>query len=185
MKLSLLMILCLILVSDILRLPLLGSSRAADGKQMVQRYKDKLRIIDHSTDYTGDVDQEGERVTTLHEVNMIRARDCINDQDPNSYKGCCRRPFIVDLDLVGFETIIYPRSYHAYYCSGDCSNQEFVGQSNSLYSNFMSRLGDNRPNSSCCVPVSYSGIEVLHVVDEITKTEVLPGMQVPTCACMY
>ena len=44
----------------------------------------------------------------------------LNCDDGSAERRCCRYPLVVDFDRFGWDWVIVPRRYSAFYCSGEC-----------------------------------------------------------------
>ena len=47
-------------------------------------------------------------------------RVCSEEYDPDVTQ-CCMWPLTIDFDEFGWEWVLFPRTYDANFCSGDCS----------------------------------------------------------------
>ncbi|XP_018495103.1 growth/differentiation factor 8-like [Galendromus occidentalis] len=91
----------------------------------------------------------------------------INCEHVRPYKECCRYKFEVNFLDYGWEWIIAPRQYEAYYCYGECRE--------------MAR----KKYQPCCTPKSLRSINMLYMTDEKTIHHGnLPGMVVDICSCL-
>ena len=95
---------------------------------------------------------------------------------------CCRYPLIIDFDEFGWEWILQPRQYAAFYCAGECS---FAFYPNSAHSQLV-MLQKNRdlPGGPCCTPVKMQRMSMIYYDDAmVIKQRVLDDMIVESCGC--
>lgn len=119
-------------------------------------------------------------------VNIIDKRKTRKKRSPDPKcteedrdQHCCRYPLMIDFDEFGWEFIIAPRQYHAYYCAGDCPTiykqhhaHTFIAQMSSA------AIGP------CCSPREYGNISMLYFdPDYNIRFSNLPGMVVNKCGC--
>jgi growth differentiation factor 8/11 len=122
--------------------------------------------------------------------------DC---DEHSSEKRCCRYPLVVDFDLFGWNWVIVPRRYSAYYCAGECS---FVYHQQNPHPHLVhqqlqsSRASGQRTGGGgsstavaatggpCCSPRRVSSISMLYYDENMNIVYGrLPGMVVEQCGC--
>lgn len=95
---------------------------------------------------------------------------------------CCRYQLEVDFESFGWDWVIAPKRYQAYYCSGDCP---FIFMVKYLHTH-VSQQAPVRKGSSgpCCSPSKMSPISMLYF-DETYSIVLgtLPSMIVDKCGC--
>ena len=99
---------------------------------------------------------------------------------------CCRQSMPVDLrQLKGFEFIMQPDVFDAYYCKGKCHSRDLALNDHSLLQYFM-HLRDSRVKKPCCSPRKYESRDILHL-DEMDSTRLKvtnwKNIIVRECAC--
>jgi len=117
--------------------------------------------------------------------------DC---DDQSSERRCCRYPLVVDFDRFGWDWVIVPRRYSAFYCSGECpflymqmhgsgthvrqQQQQQQQQATAV------RPAAGAGGGPCCSPRRVSSISMLYY-DEYMNIVYgrLPEMVVEQCGC--
>ncbi len=99
---------------------------------------------------------------------------------------CCRQSMPVDLrQLKGFEFIMQPDVFDAYYCKGKCHSRDLALNDHSLLQYFM-HLRDSKVKKPCCSPRKYESRDILHL-DEMDSTRLKvtnwKNIIVRECAC--
>ncbi|XP_078536504.1 growth/differentiation factor 8 [Lissotriton helveticus] len=94
---------------------------------------------------------------------------------------CCRYPLTVDFEAFGWDWIIAPKRYKAYYCSGDCESI-FLHK----YPHIPLMQNEKRKGLAghCCTPSKMSPINMLYFngEQEIIHGKI-PSMVVDSCGC--
>lgn len=110
--------------------------------------------------------------------------DC---DDLSAERHCCRYPLVVDFDTFGWDWVIVPRRYKAYYCSGECQflymqSHPLTHVRQQLQQQLQPGPGNGGP---CCSPRRVSAISMLYY-DEYMNIVYgrLPGMVVEQCGCV-
>ena len=119
--------------------------------------------------------------------------DC---DEHSAEQRCCRYPLVVDFDSFGWDFVIVPRRYSAFYCAGDCpflyyqqythshvvqQQQQHQQQSRSGGSSMAVAATGGGP---CCSPRRVSAISMLYYDDYLNIVYGhLPGMVVEQCGC--
>ena len=81
---------------------------------------------------------------------------------------------------MGWNWIIAPRKYQAYYCSGECS----ASFSQQTHSHLVNQATFGR-NNLCCIARKMSSISMLYYDEGYNINQgVLPGMVVEKCGCV-
>lgn len=108
----------------------------------------------------------------------------INCEHVRPYKECCRYKFEVNFLDYGWEWIIAPRQYEAYYCYGECRIPVNTRQ-HMFYIDVNDRKWHGKKYQPCCTPKSLRSINMLYMTDEKTIHHGnLPGMVVDVCSCL-
>ena len=99
---------------------------------------------------------------------------------------CCRQSMPVDLrEMKGFEFIMQPDVFDAYFCKGKCHSRDLALNDHSLLQYFM-HLRDPRVKKPCCSPRKYESRDILHL-DELDSTRLKvtnwKNIIVRECAC--
>lgn len=93
---------------------------------------------------------------------------------------CCRRPLVVNFDDFGWDFIVAPRQYNAYYCSGECP---YAFQTSSLNAHIVSQAQTTKV-PLCCAPKKMSSVTMIYYDHDLElKYSTLPNVQVDSCAC--
>lgn len=91
---------------------------------------------------------------------------------------CCRYPLLVDFRKFGWNWIIAPDRYEAYYCSGACA----VGFLPKHPHSYVFQLSSSF--SPCCSPRKLSSLSLLYFDDDKQVIHsVIPNMAVEKCSC--
>lgn len=110
--------------------------------------------------------------------------------DDHEETACCRYPLTVDFIEFGWDFVIAPKTYDAYYCAGECQGE---AMDETLNAHLM-RQGTPPPNAPestvfnsvgpCCTPTHMSDLSMLYFDHEnkvlLTK---LPRMKADRCGC--
>lgn len=104
-------------------------------------------------------------------------------EEGGSERRCCRYPLVIDFESFRWDWIIAPRSYHAYYCSGDCPFSYI--QTQHTHTRVVQQMRVDASNGgSCCSPRDLSPISLLYFDTNMNIISgVLPGMVVNRCNC--
>ncbi|PRD25766.1 UNVERIFIED_CONTAM: gdf-8 [Trichonephila clavipes] len=99
---------------------------------------------------------------------------------------CCRRPLSISFADIGWNWIVQPKEFEAFYCKGRCNDSKgHFANTHALMQSILKIKGHNvsRP---CCAPKKLRPLELLHYDDknppELTVTK-MKGMIVKECAC--
>ena len=94
---------------------------------------------------------------------------------------CCRYQLEVDFEAFGWDWIIAPKRYQAYYCSGECP---FVFMIKYLHGHLAQQSRPKGSSGPCCSPSKMSSISMLYF-DESSNIVygTLPSMVVDKCGC--
>jgi hypothetical protein len=101
-------------------------------------------------------------------------------------RRCCRYPLLVDFASFGWEWVIVPRQYSAFYCSGECP---FLYQQTYPHRHLVQQQSGGSPttlssSTSCCSPRKVSPISMLYYDEHMNIVYGrLPGMVVEQCGC--
>jgi len=112
---------------------------------------------------------------------------------------CCRYPLVVDFESFGWDFVIVPSRYSAFYCAGDCpflyyqqyAHSHLVQQQRQRQrqQQQQGRSGGNvvataESGGPCCSPRRVSAISMLYYDDYMNIVYgTLPGMVVEQCGC--
>jgi len=114
--------------------------------------------------------------------------DC---DDRSSERRCCRYPLVVDFDQFGWDWVIVPRRYSAYYCSGECPflymQAHAPGTHVRQQGAAAAAAAAMRPAAGggpCCSPRRVSSISMLYYDEHMNIVYGrLPEMVVDQCGC--
>lgn len=133
-----------------------------------------------------DVD-EGPSSTTRLPPTPIEEATCSPDEpDPK----CCRYPLEINFEAFGWDWVIAPKRYNAYYCAGTCPiNYKQM----SAHAHLMQQLDvltgsstnpQRRSLGPCCTPQDYQDVKVVYIAhDRSIKETLIPGAIVLRCGC--
>jgi growth differentiation factor 10 len=102
--------------------------------------------------------------------------------DSNS---CNKKNLIINFKEIGWDWIISPISFNAYFCAGDCSDfSDSSSLRTSMMLSFMTRYKNfKRQNSFCCVPTKKRSMLVIYRDNSTVKVMLMPNMIVEKCVC--
>jgi transforming growth factor beta-3 len=121
---------------------------------------------------------------------MAHARlDCTNGKQS---QYCCRYNLVADFDLIGWDFIIQPRHYMAFFCAGDCpysfnpatghSKVSYVAKDNPRKDDSWIQASKNA--GPCCTGVRASSLDMIYFDEnEHIRFGHLKNMIVNECAC--
>lgn len=116
------------------------------------------------------VAREGEQRSKRH-ISL----NC-NENDKNV--RCCRYPLRVDFRKFGWNWIIAPDIYEAYYCSGECSTGFLPKHPHSYIYQLSTSF------NPCCSPRKLSPLNLLYFDDnQQVIHSIIPNMAVEKCSC--
>lgn len=119
-------------------------------------------------------------VVTREVKRRTRRTDALNCDETTNESRCCRYPLTVDFEEFGWDFIIAPKKYEAYYCSGDCP---YMTMTSNAHVHIV-QIASNDSIGPCCTPRKMSSISMLYF-DEHANVIYgkLPGMVVERCGC--
>ncbi|XP_008475616.2 growth/differentiation factor 8-like [Diaphorina citri] len=81
------------------------------------------------------------------------------DCDENAKETrCCRSPLIVNFDDFGWDWVVAPRQYEAFYCNGECP---YVFQTSTLNAHIVSQSKTAKV-PLCCAPKKMSPLSMIY-----------------------
>ncbi|XP_062606337.1 growth/differentiation factor 8-like [Saccostrea cucullata] len=124
------------------------------------------------------------RTTTTAHVRRKRSTGLTCDEQ-NQFEACCRYPLTVSFIEFGWDFVIAPKWYDAYYCAGECRDEGMSdhGHSSVVQQVPESRIIGNNPGP-CCSPVRMANLRMLYF-DHTSRLQLttLPRMKVVRCGC--
>ncbi|XP_061194053.1 growth/differentiation factor 8-like [Saccostrea echinata] len=123
-------------------------------------------------------------ITILHNQREKRSTP-LNCDEQNQFDTCCRYPLTVDFVEFGWDFVIAPQRYDAYYCAGECRDE---GLSESGHSAVVQQIPESRLLSTnpgpCCSPARMANLKMLYF-DHQSRVQLttLPRMKVVRCGC--
>nr|XP_022901997.1 growth/differentiation factor 8 [Onthophagus taurus] len=107
-------------------------------------------------------------------------RQNLNCEERSPESICCRYPLQIDFETFGWNFIIAPKRYDAYYCSGECSYLTLQKNPHT----HLATMAAPHVATPCCAPRKLSPITMLYF-DENSNVVYgsLPGMVVDRCGC--
>lgn len=121
--------------------------------------------------------------TSLHQQHSRRKRSIyLNCDEEHATESCCRYPLTVDFVEFGWDFIIAPLTYSAYYCAGECRNQHM----DSGPHGYLRQQVDAIPpeHGPCCSPTRMGQLSMLYFDHSMNiQFTTLPRMKVERCGC--
>lgn len=110
-----------------------------------------------------------------HRTKRQLSIDC---QDHDIEKRCCRFPLRVDFRQFGWDWVLAPDAYEAYYCSGDCPIAFLPKHTHAYVHSLATQI------KKCCSPRKLAPMSLLYYTDnhQIFHTTI-PNMVVKKCGC--
>ncbi len=132
--------------------------------------------------------------STSRKGNACDASNAVETSGSDSVRACAKKPLYVDFAEIGWnDWILYPKGYHANYCTGQCQDLIAVkAQQTTLLDSLMSSFHvpkgmpntDTEHKNTCCVPTQYSPLSILYYDGyNIIKADI-PDMKVDKCGCI-
>uniref|UniRef100_A0A0B6ZXT4 TGF-beta family profile domain-containing protein n=1 Tax=Arion vulgaris TaxID=1028688 RepID=A0A0B6ZXT4_9EUPU len=121
---------------------------------------------------------------TSHTRDLRKARSKRQDDESAVCSGslCCRHSIYVDFEDIGWDFVISPMGYTAYYCKGDCPPRYKIANT---FTNIKSILHQRSPETvpaPNCAPTGYQPL-AMTIFDHEVKDVSFPGMVVAGCRC--
>ncbi|KFD50844.1 hypothetical protein M514_08282 [Trichuris suis] len=104
--------------------------------------------------------------------------DCSEkDNEPR----CCRYPLIIDFASFGWDWVIVPKKYMAYYCAGECP---FRHLQRYMHTHLVQQINMEPLMGPCCYPTQMAPILMVYFNEnkEVLVSKI-PGMVVTRCGC--
>jgi hypothetical protein len=124
--------------------------------------------------------RESNRQTDVHRNR--RSVHAELDCDDSSFETrCCRYPLTVDFTEFGWDWVLAPTRYEAYYCSGVCP---FAYYQRHAGSHVIQQSAPSGMGASCCAASKFASLPLVYVDGSggiVYGT--LPGMIVERCGC--
>lgn len=110
-----------------------------------------------------------------HRTKRHLAKDC---RENERQSRCCRYPLRVDFRKFGWDWIIAPDIYEAYYCAGECPIGFLPKHPHTYIYSLSSSF------STCCSPRKLSPLSLLYFDDNKNVIHsIIPNMAVEKCGC--
>lgn len=103
------------------------------------------------------------------------------DCDENAKETrCCRSPLIVNFDDFGWDWVVAPRQYEAFYCNGECP---YVFQTSTLNAHIVSQSKTAKV-PLCCAPKKMSPLSMIYYNHDLElRYSIVPDSKVESCGC--
>lgn len=112
------------------------------------------------------------------EIRRKRSKRQLDCAQTGRETRCCRYPLRVDFRQFGWDWVIAPDVYDAYYCSGECPQ----GYLPRYHHSYVSQLGSSF--SPCCSPRKLSSLSLLYYDNNKQVIHsIIPNMAVDKCSC--
>ncbi|XP_018336369.1 growth/differentiation factor 8 [Agrilus planipennis] len=119
-------------------------------------------------------------ISTVEPKRRTRRNIAYDCDDKNIQDVCCRYPLTINFEDFGWDFIIAPKKYEAYYCSGRCPYLTMQKQ----HHTHLAKMASPDIEGPCCAPRKMSGISMLYFDENYNVIfGNLPGMVVDKCAC--
>lgn len=120
-------------------------------------------------------------ISVMESKRRVRRSTALNCDEKSDQSICCRYPFVVDFERIGFDFIIAPKRYNAFMCSGDCA---FLTLQRYAHTHLTQMVQPNSISQPCCVPRKMSMMDMLYFDNDLNIVLAkLPGMVVDRCGC--
>jgi len=104
--------------------------------------------------------------------------DC-NEKDNET--RCCRYPLVLDFESFGWDWVIAPKKYLAYYCSGECPFQHLQRYA---HTHLVQQANPRGSVGPCCYPTQMAPILMVYFnQNKEVLVSMVPGMVVTRCGC--
>lgn len=121
--------------------------------------------------------------TSVHQRHSRSKRSIYLDcSEQRATEACCRYPLTVDFVEFGWDFIIAPLTYSAFYCAGECRNQHMDSGAHG----YLQQQAGNLPpeHGPCCSPTRYGQLTMLYFDHSMNiQFTTLPRMKVERCGC--
>lgn len=149
-------------------------------------YNENLIVLQNGTTNNSGYEPnlDFKTITILHNEREKRST-VLNCNEQNQFDTCCRYPLTVDFVEFGWDFVIAPQRYDAFYCAGECRDE---GLSESGHSAVVQQIPESRMLSTnpgpCCTPVRMANLKMLYFDHESrVQLTTLPRMKVVRCGC--
>jgi len=147
--------------------------------------RDEWHLVTHPV-FTADQSYKPYLDMTVQKRQYTRTRRNTNRQlcdERGVERLCCRYPLDINFDAFGWDWIIAPRNYAAFYCSGDCPFA-YINTNANAYLIQQTRVAVKSSGGPCCTPKDLSPISLLYFDSNMRIVRgVLPDMVVNRCSC--
>jgi hypothetical protein len=137
-----------------------------------------------------DFKQKKKRLTKRHAVQTTYTPATATvDCPPNKKNLCCRHNRVIQLKK-HYDWILYPKSYRAYTCAGDCNLLSY--RKNSTWSLLAHAMNPQR--TPCCIPTAFESLSVIARASSSSSTKIkfanvkkvtLKDVVVKSCGCSW
>ncbi|CDW54339.1 growth:differentiation factor 11 [Trichuris trichiura] len=151
---------------------------------------DKQRQKEKSTDRepTSAHSDRRERTTYLSlavrdtkATRMKREVPRLDCSEKDNEPRCCRYPLVIDFASFGWDWVIVPKKYMAYYCAGECP---FRHLQRYMHTHLVQQINMEPLMGPCCYPTQMAPILMVYFNEnkEVLVSKI-PGMVVTRCGC--
>lgn len=116
----------------------------------------------------------------------IMARKTRRSKRSTCNRECCRRPLKISFKEIGWDWIVQPAEFEAFYCKGRCRNvSDDFASTHALMQSILNYKG-RKVTRPCCAPRKLRPLDLLHYNDKTPPELVVTrqkGMIVKECAC--
>lgn len=104
----------------------------------------------------------------------------LNCDETSNQPLCCRYPLTVKFEEIGWDFILAPKSYEAFYCRGECP---FLTLQKHAHTHLVTMASSNTVHP-CCAPRKMRNITMIYYDVNLNIIMAnLPGMVVDRCGC--
>ncbi|CAH1789036.1 unnamed protein product [Owenia fusiformis] len=128
---------------------------------------------------------------TIQKKKMYRKKRMIHNRECSEYANsnhCCRHSLTVDFQAFQWDFVIAPKTYEAYFCTGDCPYQFMQTYFHTHVTQQQHALNiSSDATGPCCTPAKFLPISMLYFADNVSQTikiADLSDMVVERCQCV-
>ncbi len=113
--------------------------------------------------------------------SALEKHDCVHGDGEHK---CCRYPLMINFHEIGWDWVVAPDSFQAYYCDGQCPYMYKMSHKFSGIQALINMMNPDAAPAPCCSAKELSSLTLLHFDEhgELSVTE-FTDMIVENCGC--